>query len=201
MIGNIFGIEKLRVNDGPGITTLVGMYKCPLNCEYCLNNPITVYRKYTIEELFNEVFPHALYYESTGGGICFGGHEPLLQQPFIKEFIKYVKNQNLIWKFGLETSLNTIIDPELILMVDYLIIDIKDINPEIYKKYTEKDNHLVLDNLKLLRTYKNVDIKIRLPYISNYNTEEDILKSKEYLKNIGYSEKQFNIFTYKTKED
>ena len=201
MIGNIFGIEKLRVNDGPGITTLVGMYKCPLNCEYCLNNPITVYRKYTIEELFNEVFPHALYYESTGGGICFGGHEPLLQQPFIKEFIKYVKNQNLIWKFGLETSLNAIMDPELILMVDYLVIDIKDINPEIYKKYTEKDNHLVLDNLELLRTYKNVDIKIRLPYISNYNTEEDILKSKEYLKNIGYSEKQFNIFTYKTKED
>lgn len=138
IIANIFGINRLKINtDGAGIITLIGMYKCPLNCEYCINNPITNYYKYTVEELFEEIKVDALYFEEIGGGICFGGHEPLLQQNFIIEFINYVKNQGLIWKFGMETSANCEINNEILNLLDYIIIDIKDINPDIYQKYTE----------------------------------------------------------------
>lgn len=199
MEANIFGIEKLRFDiDGPGITTLVGMYNCPLNCEYCINNPITRYYKYTIEELFNEVKPHALYYEFSGGGICFGGHEPLLQQDFIKEFIKYCKTKSVNWKFGLETSLNVKLNLELMNLIDFIIVDIKDINPDIYRKYTEIDNRLVLENLEKIKEFSNIDIKIRLPLIPGYNTNKDIESSKEYLRKLGYKEEQFEVFQYVT---
>ena len=199
MIAKVFGIEKLRFNtDGPGITTLVGMHGCPLNCEYCINNPIDFYYEYTIEELFKELFPHALYFEHSGGGVCFGGHEPLLQYKFIKEFIKYCESQNVNWKFGLETSLNAKLDLELMKSIDFLIIDIKDINKDIYKKYTEIDNKLVLKNLKIVKNFDNISITIRLPLIPGYNTREDIEKSKEYLRSIGYSDDEFDEFIYKT---
>lgn len=202
MIANIFGIEKLRFNtDGPGITTLIGMYNCPLNCEYCINNPITRYYKYSVEELFQEVSAHSLYFEYSGGGICFGGHEPLLQQKFIAEFVRYTRKQDTKWKFGLETSLNAKIDDELLHLLDYLIVDIKDINSDIYKKYTEIDNGLVLKNLKYIQTFSNLNIHIRLPLIPEYNTMEDIEKSKKYLKDIGYKEEQFEVFEYKTSSD
>ena len=202
MIGKIWGLEKLRINiDGPGITTLVGMYNCPLNCEYCINNPITHYYECSVEELFNELFPHSLYFEHSGGGICFGGHEPLLQQKFILEFIKYVKIKKLNWLFGLETSLNAEIDTELLHNLNYLIVDIKDINNNIYKKYTEKDNSLVLKNLKIIRYFDNIDVVIRVPKIPGYNTDEDIENSINYLKKLGYSNNKIEVFTYKTEDD
>lgn len=198
MIGNIISINKLRLNiDGPGITTLIGMYGCPLNCEYCINNPITTYERYTVEELFKNVFPHALYYEATGGGICFGGHEPLLQQEFIIEFIKYLKNNSLDWKVGIESSLNVNINPELINYLDFIIVDIKDINNEIYQKYTETDNFKLLENLKLILCCANLDIKLRLPLIPGYNNKENIEESKKYLLNLGFKKEQFDVFEYK----
>ena len=198
MIGRIFGINRIRMGtDGPGITTLVGMYKCPLNCEYCINNPILSYTEYTIDELYNDVKVDALYFDFTDGGICFGGHEPLLQQPFIKKFIQYIKTKGHKWKIGIETSLNCELDFELISLLDFLIVDVKTINSEIYKKYTERDNKLVLENLRLIKG-KIPNIQLRLPIIPEYNDENDIESSKEYLRNLGYKDEQFDVFKYKT---
>lgn len=200
MNANIFGINRLRINsDGPGIITLVGMYKCPLECEYCINNPISHYHKYTIEELFEEISIDSLYFNHVGGGVCFGGHEPLIQQDFIIEFIKYVKSKNLPWSFGMETSLNGKLKDELLEFLDFIIIDIKDINYETYKKYTGKDNSLVISNLKNISKIKNIMQTIRIPLIPGYNTTEDIEMSKQFLVDIGYSDDQFDIFAYETK--
>lgn len=199
MIGKMFAIDRVRMGtDGPGITTLVAMYQCPLNCEYCINNPIYKYREYSVKELYNKVKIDALYFEHTGGGICFGGHEPLLQQQFLIDFIKYVKEKGEQWKFGMETSLNAVINSKLFELLDYVIADIKTVDCAIYEKYTEKSNKLVLRNLEKLNKYKNLDIIIRLPMIPGYNDEKDIEKSKEYLRQIGYNEKQFDVFEYKS---
>jgi pyruvate formate lyase activating enzyme len=198
LIGKIFGIDRIRIKvDGPGITTLVGMYKCPLNCEYCINNPILSYYEYTVEELYNAVKVDALYFDYTGGGICFGGHEPLLQQAFIKEFIQYVRKFGHHWKIGIETSLNCQIDAELLSMIDFAIVDIKTMNSEVYKRYTETDNRFILHNLPLLRANVN-DITIRLPMIPGYNDAADIEQSMHYLRSIGYVDHQFDVFEYKT---
>ena len=197
MEANIFGINRFRINtDGPGIVTLIGMYKCPLDCEYCINNPLSNYSKYSIKELFDKIKVDALYFEYYSGGICFGGHEPLLQQDFIIEFIKYVKSRNFKCNFGIETSLNYKLNPELKELLDYIIVDIKDMNPEIYKKYTGKSNRLVIENIKSLL---NQNVLIRIPLIPGFNNEKDIEFSKEALRNLGYKDKQFDVFKYRTK--
>ena len=198
MKGKIWGIGRIRFGtDGPGITTLVGMFGCPLNCAYCINNPVLAYSDYTIEELYDTIKVDALYFEVTGGGICFGGHEPLLQQAFIKEFIQYVKNKHPHWKFGMETSLNVALDFELLSLLDFIIVDIKSIDAEIYRRYTEANNNQMLQNLEMIKDVVP-DIKIRIPNIPEYTTEDDIEASKYYLKNLGYSDEHFDIFMYKT---
>ena len=56
MIAKILSINRLRMGiDGPGITTLIGLYKCPLNCEYCINNPILNYAEFTIENKLGQL--------------------------------------------------------------------------------------------------------------------------------------------------
>ena len=151
IIAPIYAIDKYRLaTDGEGITTLVVFHECPCRCKYCLN--IDTWHGYirhrmTPEMLHSEVKNGNLYYLVTGGGITFGGGEPCLHSDFIVRFSEIC---NPKWKLNLETSLNI---PrfhleKLLLVIDYYIIDIKDMNPMIYERYTGIDNKLVIDNLK-----------------------------------------------------
>lgn len=110
MVINILNISRLRTySDGDGISTLVGCMGCPLRCAYCLNpyswDGSSIGEKLTVDELYDKVKIDNLYFLSTGGGIVFGGGEPLLQSKFIRKFIE--KYNDTGWKFGLETSLST----------------------------------------------------------------------------------------------
>lgn len=191
------GIERLRINrDGQGITTLVAGYGCPCRCHWCLNpqcfNENKKTKTYTVEELIDEVSIDDLYFQSTDGGITFGGGEPLLYADFIHE-LKEKCNPN--WKINLESSLN--IDTNQLLKViddiDYFMIDIKDMNPIIYESYTLKSNELVLQNLKLLQSKKD-KVCIRIPNIPEFNTEQDIQYSIQKIKELGF--KNIDTFTY-----
>jgi pyruvate formate lyase activating enzyme len=76
--------------DGPGVTTLVCFHGCPLRCRYCLNPfsfaPETKRTNMSPRQLFDRVRLDELYFLSTGGGVTFGGGEPLLYPDFIQEF-------------------------------------------------------------------------------------------------------------------
>ena len=79
----LIGISRHRIGvDGEGVTTLVAFHGCPLRCQYCLNpkalSPNGVWKRYTPEELYNHVKQDELYFCATGGGVTFGGGEPLI---------------------------------------------------------------------------------------------------------------------------
>ena len=76
--------------DGQGVTTLVCFHGCPLRCHWCLNpftlDPNTKKEILTPRELYEKVRIDELYFLATGGGITFGGGEPLLYSDFLQEF-------------------------------------------------------------------------------------------------------------------
>lgn len=185
----IFGIGRHRLTvDGEGVTTLVTFNGCPLRCKYCLNKTswdMDKGRTYTPESLFEEVKIDQLYFLATHGGVTFGGGEPLLQKEFIKEFRVLCGTQ---WQIVVETCLNVPFEivEEMNAVVDGYIVDIKDMNPDIYLDYTGKENALVLKNLEwILRHGEAKRIKVRVPHIPEYNTDEDVAKSVEILKGMG----------------
>ena len=197
-IASIFGISRHRLTtDGEGVTTLVAFSGCPLRCKFCLNKASWEPEKgrlYTPEQLFEEVKIDQLYFLATKGGITFGGGEPLLQVDFIKEFRTLCGSQ---WQLLAETSLNVPFEnvQALDTVLDGYIIDIKDMNPEIYQAYTGKDNSIVLDNLEwLLKQGDSNRIMVRVPHIPEFNTDEDVMRSMEQLKKIGV--KHFDEFNY-----
>ena len=82
-------------------------------------------------------------------------------------------------------------------MATFRIIDIKDINNDIYQQYTGKENEKVLNNLHYLIEHgKNEQIIVRTPIIPVYNSESDVDNSIRLLKEMGIT--QFDRFTYKT---
>lgn len=186
------GIDRMRIGtDGEGIRSLILMAGCPLSCKYCGN------KKYkdifpdteTLSVSGMERFLHcdAIYFEATGGGLTFGGGEPLMQPDFIHEICrKYPR-----WSVNVQTSLCC--EPSAIEVlagdIDRWYVDIKDMDPDIYKSYTGMDIWTMLENLKLLsRLVPAEKITVRVPLIENYNTENDVRKSVKALKAMGFTD-------------
>ena len=152
----------------------------------------------TPQELYEKTKIDSLYFLATGGGVTFGGGEPLLYADFLKEFRSLCGSQ---WHLCAETSLN--VPTENVIKaaecIDRFYVDCKDTNPDIYLSYTGKDNSLMLENLRvLLDAVGDKRITVRLPLIPQYNTDEDREKSKKILTEMGITD--FDIFTYKIKE-
>ena len=199
---HIIGICRHRLTtDGEGVTTLVAFHGCPLRCKYCLNpqsltNP-QQHTSHSASSLYEATKIDALYFIATGGGVTFGGGEPCLQADIITQFRNLCGKE---WLLTLETSLN--VAPQqfasLIPIIDRFIVDIKDMNPDIYQRYTGRDNKNVIANLQqLIDNNRQDDTIIRIPLIPQFNTTADQEKSKARLKAMGFN--RFDIFTYTTK--
>lgn len=197
----LIGISRLRIGtDGHGVTTLVAFHGCPLRCKYCLNpqslsNGAKVLMK-TPEEVMQTIRKDELYYLATNGGVTFGGGEPMLRAGFIKEVLELGAKQ---WHITIETSLNVPLQ-NLVLLFPYIheyVVDIKDMNPSIYKAYNGRDNEIVKSNLRwLIEHGKAENITCRIPLIPEFNTTEDQQSSKQELEAMGIT--RFDLFTYRT---
>ena len=201
----IIGIARHRLStDGDGVTTLVAFHGCPLSCRYCLN-PQSLgdggrFREYSPEQLYAETCIDELYFIATNGGVTFGGGEPCLRPQFIRDFRGLCGPE---WQLNLETSLN--VPPSnikaLLPIVNTLIIDIKDINPDIYRDYTGQSNALVLENLRMIAdTGRQSDCIVRIPLIPGYNTDTDADRdaSRKALEALGFT--RFDLFTYQIRK-
>ena len=192
------GRHRLAI-DGQGVTTLVAFHGCPLRCKYCLNDacwrPEGIWREVTTAELLDDVRIDNLYFLATGGGITFGGGEPCLRSLFIEEFHQMMDQR---WHLNIETSLCVDHDhvERLLPLVDQWIIDIKDCSSDIYKRYTGKHLETPLTNLRWLLSHDGMAEKIivRLPLIPDYNTKDDIRRSRKLLTEMGVT--HFDEFKY-----
>lgn len=194
----ICGISRLRWDtDGQGIRTLVLMEGCPMNCKYCINKDMTKEGRMSymfVDELYQMLAKDNLYFEMTGGGVTFGGGEPLLNSEFIGAF----KTNNPQLNVAVETCLNTPFESvsELLFLVDYWIIDAKDMNDDIYRSYTGFSNFSMKRNLKHLLSHVPAEkILCRVPLIPGFNTQEDVEKSVQELNEMGVT--NIERFEYK----
>ena len=148
----------------------------------------------TAAQLLERVRIDDLYFRASGGGITFGGGEPLLHAEFLRQFRSLAPAQ---WKIRLETGLA--VPAEKILpaveAADEFIVDCKDMNPEIYRRYTGGDQSLMVSNLRrLLHLIGAERILVRVPLIPDYNTAEDQANSVSSLKALGIT--RFDLFPY-----
>lgn len=194
----IMGINRLRMGtDGKGISTLVAFYGCHLHCKYCLNpqcNYEKTHRTYiTPRHLVNILSVDDMYFKATGGGVVFGGGEPLLQSDYLKEVCSMMPKE---WKKRIETSLNVpweAID-QLIPFIDQWIVDIKESHQDLYREYTGADGMRVYDNVVRLSELAGKEkVIIRIPEIPEFNTEDNVITSMEIYSGLG----ELDVFRYR----
>ena len=188
--------------DGFGITTLAAGAGCPLRWRWCINKRILTEatpEMLDAHDFLNRVLIDDLYFRATGGGVTFGGGESLLHAEFICRFKEICPPE---WKITAETSLAVPIELLKLSLyaVDEFIVDCKDMNREIYHRYTGGDGFLMYSNLSFLLEKAGAErVLIRVPAIPYYNTEEDRKTSVKILQKMGAV--RLDLFDYIIREE
>lgn len=190
--GFIHSIETMGLVDGPNIRVVIFMQGCPLRCSFC-HNPDTWVKnknkKVTSKEVVDLVRKYRAFIE-LGGGVTFSGGEPLLQSEFLLEMLKLCK------KAGIHTCIDTsgtgydinLID-EILKYTDLVLLDIKAIDNDKYKKITGKNMDMVNLFIEKLKEHNN-KLWLRQVIVPTINDNKDyILKLKEYIKQFNNVEK------------
>ena len=199
ILGNISSIESMGLVDGPGIRYVVFLQGCELRCLYC-HNPETwdktrEHQRMTPEELVKKIVRFKSYFGRTGG-VTFSGGEPLLQPKFLLECLKLCKKE------GINTALDTAgvgfgDYDEILLLTDLVILDLKAVSEEDYKKITGQP---MIRFKKFLADCQRLNKKlwIRQVIVPGINdNEENIKKIKDFVSQLRNVEK-VELLPYKT---
>ena len=80
--------------------------------------------------------------------------------------------------------------------MDHFFVDIKDMDPTVYRAYTGRDNAPVKSNLALLLSLVGAErVTVRVPHIPGFNTDAHVEASMAELKGMGVE--HLDVFTYK----
>lgn len=176
MNGSINSIETFSVVDGPGIRTVIFLNECHLRCIYCHNPEMWCKgtNNISVDELVGKILKNKVYF-GNNGGVTFSGGEPLLQSEFLTDVCKKLKLENI--HIALDTAgvanINYI---ELLKYIDLVILDIKHVNQEGYKKITGNNINKSLEFIENLKKL-NKKIWIRQVIVPGIMDNEDYLIS------------------------
>lgn len=167
----------------------------------CPAKAMTVYGKeMSVDEVLREVEKDGTFYARSGGGVTFSGGEPLMQRDFLKELVSECKNRSI------HTAIETTAFAQwedvrsIIADLDYLLVDIKHIDPMKHKEWTGVTNEVTLKNLKHIRQeFPNKPMRVRTPVIPGFNDDVMTLKAiadfvKTELPNTEYELLKYHRF-------
>lgn len=136
-------------------------------------------KELSVEDVIREVLPDKIFYDNSGGGVTISGGECLMQAQFTLRLLKELKMA------GVHTIVETSgygKQSELLSLAEYTDIfyyDFKLGEEALFRKYTEGDLRVVLDNLTALRK-KTAQIVLRVPLIPQItDTQENVRMAYE----------------------
>lgn len=144
-----------------------------LACTYaCRYDALRISGRYYSQQELMDILNRDRRFWGIGGGVTFGGGEPLMQGEFLLEILKQCRC------LGIHTAIETCgyAKEELFLTVmeyvNFAFVDIKHMNPEEHRKKTGVRNDMILNNL---RAFAKTDIRrntrliLRMPVILGFN--------------------------------
>jgi len=149
-----------------------------------------------VDYVIKEIEKDVLFYRNSGGGVTFGGGEPLLWPDFINEVSQECKRKGI--PVAVETcghvpwrNFEKVLD-----VLDLIMYDIKHMDSVVHKKLCGAPNDLILQNIKFLSKQK-VDLIIRVPIITNINdSKHNIHETARFVASLNGSVKRVEILPY-----
>lgn len=154
--------------------------KCGACVEQCPTGALyTKSIEYTMDDLMKPIEKDRQFYESSGGGVTLSGGEVLAHGAYALEIAQEVRARGI--SLAIETSGFGVYEEleALALLCDWILFDLKHMDPEQHKIYTGVDPHVIWENLTRLCQLPGMAdrIIIRVPLMHGVNDSEENLRA------------------------
>ncbi len=151
----------------------------------CPEGALVVWGKLmTVGEVLEEAEKDKPFYKHSGGGITVSGGEPLAQPEFTRDLLAEAKER------GLNTALDTCgfaewkVLESILPFADFVLLDLKHMDPESHRAYCGAPNHLILENARRLAEEAR-GLRFRIPLIPGFNDgEENLVRTAEFIRGL-----------------
>jgi pyruvate formate lyase activating enzyme len=159
---------------------------CGACSDVCAYKALVLYGKpMTAAEIFDAVKRDKMFYDASGGGVTVSGGEALLQPQLVQDVFRRCR------EVGIHTCIETAGNAsgsafkQILPFTDYILFDLKIMNPEKHLQYTGKPNSLILANAKIAAESGVVTL-FRMPLIPGINDDsQNIRETAEFLQSLG----------------
>lgn len=189
--GRIFDIQRYSVHDGIGIRTIVFLKGCVLRCRWCCNPESqefgiqqmrqadgkikTVGEDVTVADVMRTVNKDRMYYRRSHGGLTLSGGESLCQPEFARDLLHAASDEGYSTAMESMACADFSVIASLLPYLDQYLMDIKHMDPTKHKKFTGRENTLMLENARKTAESGRCELIIRTPVIPTFNdTPEEI---------------------------
>jgi pyruvate formate lyase activating enzyme len=171
-----------------------GCGSCVLACPY---KALVLYGKeMNADEIYDAVSGDKMFYEASGGGVTFSGGEALLQPQLVSAVFKKCRQSGI--HTCIETSGYTAESAlqQVLPHVDYILFDLKLMNPEKHCNYTGKPNDLILGNARVVAG-SGIETLFRMPLIPGISDDtQNIKETVDFLCGLGNNTPIIELMPY-----
>ncbi|MBI2957520.1 MAG: glycyl-radical enzyme activating protein [Chloroflexi bacterium] len=170
---------------------------CGKCIDACIPNALAIYGKeMTDEELFEQVRKDEIFYRGSGGGVTVSGGEPLQQPELLMALFQRCRHA------GIHTAIETTghtrsrVLEDVLALTDYVLFDLKHMDPEVHERYTSQPNDLILANARLVAA-SGIPFLFRMPLIPEVNdSKENIEATAAFIKGLGKEAARIELLPY-----
>ncbi len=173
----VHSYESMGTFDGPGLRLVIFLQGCNFRCKYCAN-PDTIdatgeSTETSIEEIMRLAMNEKPFFGKKGG-VTFSGGEPTVQASALIPLVKRLKEQGISVCIDTNGSIWNKDVEELFGLVDIVLLDVKQFNPERHRTLTGRGNEQTLRTARWLEEH-NKPFWLRYVLVQGYSAfEEDI---------------------------
>ncbi|MGA2461707.1 MAG: glycyl-radical enzyme activating protein [Candidatus Bathyarchaeia archaeon] len=162
----------------------------------CYNGALRVVgRDVTVEEAM-EIVTRDRAYWGQGGGVTFGGGEPLAQPEFTTAMLERLYNSYVHTAIETCAHVSPKILERALNYADWVFVDIKHMDPEKHREGTGVTNELILKNIEGIIAQRNDSrIVVRIPVVPGFNDSDENMKATAtFMKKIR--KKEVNLLPF-----
>lgn len=130
----------------------------------------------SVDAIMQTVLRDKPFYDRSGGGITLSGGEPFMQPELAEQLLRRSKEAGI--HTAVESCLHVpwkYIEPTLE-HLDLLLADLKHVDAQRFKQWTDGNAERVLDNFRKLAA-RNVEMTVRVPLIPGFNADEQSIRA------------------------
>lgn len=185
--------------DGPGLRLVVFLQGCNFKCLYCAN-PDTISgkggRSTEVEEIVRMAVSQKAFFGKRGG-VTFSGGEPTFQAKALIPLCRRLKEEGIHICLDSNGSLWNEAVEELLQLVDLVLLDVKQFNPDRHRNLTGRSNEQTLRTAAWLES-NGKPFWLRYVLVPGYSDfEEDIRALGAHFKSFQMLQK-VEILPYHT---